>query len=66
MVRIKLDLTEQHPSQDALLKKWQILGPPTLLFLADPQREQRELRLTGTYNAAQLIQNIHQLQEAAP
>ncbi len=66
VVRIKLDLTEQHPSQDALLKKWQILGPPTLLFLADPQREQRELRLTGAYNAAQLIQNIHQLQEAAP
>ena len=66
VVRIKLDLTEQHPSQDALLKKWQILGPPTMLFLGAQQQEQRDLRLTGTFNAPQLIQNIHQLSEVSP
>ncbi|MBF4521010.1 protein-disulfide reductase DsbD [Acinetobacter towneri] len=66
VVRIKLDLTEQHPSQDALLKKWQILGPPTMLFLGAQRQEQRDLRLTGTFNAPQLIQNIHQLSEVSP
>lgn len=61
VIRIKLDLTHYEASQDIILKQWQILGPPTVLFLAPNQKEQRNLRLTGTYTAVQLIQNIQKL-----
>lgn len=64
VVRIKLDLTEYHPSQDDLLRDWQILGPPTMIFLNSQQQEQRALRLTGTFTATQLIQRLQQLQQA--
>lgn len=63
ITRIKLDLTQYEASQDIILKQWQILGPPTVLFLAPNQKEQRDLRLTGTYTASQLIQNIQKLNE---
>lgn len=61
VIRIKLDLTQYEAAQDIILKQWQILGPPTVLFLAPNQKEQRNLRLTGTYTAVQLIQNIQKL-----
>lgn len=78
VTRIKLDLTTYEASQDEILKQWQILGPPTMLFIqADATQnsinessanetihlEQRNLRLTGTYNAAQLIGNIQKIRE---
>ncbi|QBQ15861.1 protein-disulfide reductase DsbD [Acinetobacter haemolyticus] len=63
VIRIKLDLTQYEASQDIILKQWQILGPPTILFLSPNQKEQRDLRLTGTYTASQLIQNIQKLNE---
>ena len=56
--RIKLDLTQYHHSQDELLKKWQILGPPTFIFLDSAHQEQRDLRLTGTFTAAELLRRL--------
>lgn len=63
VVRIKLDLTHPEASQDALLKKWQILGPPTMIFLNSQQQEMRDLRLTGTFTAAQFLQKLVQLKQ---
>lgn len=63
VVRIKLDLTHPEASQDALLKKWQILGPPTMIFLNSRQQEMRDLRLTGTFTAAQFLQKLAQLKQ---
>lgn len=63
VTRIKLDLTHYEASQDVILKEWQILGPPTILFVAPEQQERRALRLTGTFNAPQLINNIQRLHE---
>nr|WP_228259982.1 protein-disulfide reductase DsbD [Acinetobacter sp. ANC 4779] len=62
IARIKLDLSTYHSSQDEILKKWQILGPPTMIMLDASHQEQRELRLTGTFSAAQLITRLAQLQ----
>lgn len=62
IARIKLDLTNYHSSQDELLKQWQILGPPTMIMLDVSHQEQRELRLTGTFSAAQLLARLEQLQ----
>lgn len=61
MVRIKLDLTHYEASQDVILKNWQILGPPTVLFLDSNHQEIRDLRLTGTYKVKQLVQNIQSM-----
>ncbi|QOW46198.1 MULTISPECIES: protein-disulfide reductase DsbD [Acinetobacter] len=63
VVRIKLDLTHPEASQDALLKKWQILGPPTMIFLNAQQQEMRDLRLTGTFTAPQFLQKLVQLKQ---
>lgn len=57
--RIKLDLTEYEASQDIVLKDWQILGPPTMTFLDTEHQEQRNLRLTGTFSAAQLLSRLN-------
>ncbi|WP_111885240.1 protein-disulfide reductase DsbD [Acinetobacter sp. CFCC 11171] len=59
VARIKLDLTEYEVSQDVILKEWQILGPPTLIFLDTEHQEQRNLRLTGTFSAAQLLSRLN-------
>ena len=60
---IKLDLTHYNESQDIILKEWEVLGPPTLLILNADGTEQRALRLTGTFNAKQLIQQLQQAQQ---
>ena len=58
---IQLDLSDYDPSQDALLKKFEILGPPTLLFFDTAAQEQRDLRLTGAFKAEQLIKQLQQM-----
>ncbi|AOA59961.1 thiol:disulfide interchange protein [Acinetobacter larvae] len=62
LVRIKLDLTHYHPSQEQILQQHEILGPPTMLFLNPEGQEQRELRLTGSFSASKFIQQMQRLQ----
>ena len=59
VARIKLDLTEYEASQDVVLKEWQILGPPTMIFLDEQHQEQRDMRLTGTFSAEQLLSRLN-------
>lgn len=61
--RIKLDITDYHASQDELLKKWQVLGPPTMILLNSDHQELRNLRLTGTFSAEQLIGRLQQFDQ---
>lgn len=56
--RIKLDLSHYQPSQNEILSEREILGPPTVLFLQPDGQEKRELRLTGAFNAEQLIRQL--------
>lgn len=61
IVLIKLDLSQQHESHHTLLKRFEILGPPTILFI-DPQgRERRQLRITGSFKADQLVRTLNHL-----
>ncbi|MFZ0024215.1 protein-disulfide reductase DsbD [Acinetobacter sp.] len=59
IARIKLDLTEYEASQDLVLKEWKILGPPTMIFLDEQHQEQRNMRLTGTFSAEQLLSRLN-------
>ena len=55
---IKLDLSQYDASQDVILKKYEILGPPTLLFMSPQAQEMRGLRLTGTFKADSLLEKM--------
>ncbi|RLZ10298.1 protein-disulfide reductase DsbD [Acinetobacter sp. 2JN-4] len=55
---IKLDLSQYDASHQTLLKQWDILGPPTYLFLDQQQQEIRSLRLTGAFKKADLLQQL--------
>lgn len=60
--KIKLDLSQYDASQQEILNRWQMLGPPTVLFLNAQVEEQRSLRLTGEFKLTQLLQRLEQLQ----
>ncbi|HEX5381855.1 MAG TPA: protein-disulfide reductase DsbD [Acinetobacter sp.] len=57
---IKLDLSHYDASHQQLLNQWDILGPPTYLFLNAQQQEVRGLRLTGAFSEAELLQQLKQ------
>ena len=59
---IKLDLSQYDSSHQALLNQWDILGPPTYLFLNSSYQEIRGLRLTGTFTEAELLQQLEKFQ----
>lgn len=49
------DVTDNTPAQQALLREYGIIGPPTILFI-DPQgNEVRSARITGEVNATQFM-----------
>lgn len=60
---IKLDLSHYDASHQQLLNQWDILGPPTYLFLTPQQQEMRGLRLTGAFSEAELLQQLQQFQQ---
>ena len=60
---IKLDLSQYDLSHQNLLNQWDILGPPTYLFLDQQKKEIRALRLTGALQKSELIQQLAALKE---
>ena len=60
---IKLDLSAYDATHQALLNQWDILGPPTYLFLDPKQQEIRGLRLTGAFTEAELIKQVSVFQK---
>jgi thiol:disulfide interchange protein DsbD len=60
---IKLDLSDYDATHQALLNKWDILGPPTYLFLDTTQREIRGLRLTGAFSETELLKQLELFQQ---
>jgi len=54
-------LSHYDQSHEALLKQWNILGPPTYLFLSPEQKEIRALRLTGAFSQQELLQQLASL-----
>lgn len=62
---IKLDLSQYNASHQTLLNQWEILGPPTYLFLNEQQQEIRGLRLTGAFSEAELLAQLQRLNQGA-
>ncbi len=58
---IKVDVTENSPSQKALLKHFQILGLPAVLFFNQAGEEIKSARLAGFVNAEDFLAHLEHL-----
>jgi thiol:disulfide interchange protein DsbD len=58
---IKIDMTENTPAHQHLLKSLSVFGPPTMLFFDNQGNEYRSRRLVGHVDAEQLLQHLASL-----
>ena len=53
---LRLDVTTDTPASKALLQRYQVPGPPTLIWLGPEGQERRARRITGEVDAATFVQ----------
>jgi thiol:disulfide interchange protein DsbD len=53
---LRPDVTASNAASRALLQRFQVLGPPTLLWIGPDGEERRAQRITGEVNAEQFLQ----------
>jgi len=63
LVPIRVDLTQRHPDQEALLKRYQIRGVPTILFLNSEGTEEKGLRIESYVGIAEVLKRMKQVVE---
>ena len=56
VMRLRADITEGNAAQQALMRKYQIIGPPTLMLFDAQGRERRDARLVGEFTVKDLLQ----------
>lgn len=61
---IRIDITNNTISDQALLKKFQLFGPPALLFFSPEGQEIRSARMIGFQNPTQFQQTLNQLHKS--
>lgn len=52
---LRPDVTKTNPASRALLNRYQVMGPPTLLLIGPDGVERRSQRITGEVDASQFI-----------
>lgn len=58
---LRADVTANDPVDQALLKHFDVQGPPTIIFYAKDGRERRELRLVGFLPANRFLDHLGKL-----
>jgi len=58
---IRVDLTQRHPDQEVLLKRYRIRGVPTIVFLNDRGEEQTGSRIESYVNKGELLKRMEQV-----
>jgi thiol:disulfide interchange protein DsbD len=58
---LKVDLTDNTPAQQAILKQLKVFGPPTMVFYAADGQEYPNQRLIGHVSAAEMQAHLAQL-----
>jgi thiol:disulfide interchange protein DsbD len=53
---LRPDVTESNAASRALLSRFEVLGPPTLLWIGPDGEERRSQRITGAVDAEQFLQ----------
>lgn len=60
VVLLKADVTENDATDKALLKHFNLFGPPAILFFDDQASERKQFRLVGFISADNFAQHIEQ------
>lgn len=60
---LRPDVTRSDAASRELLARYQVLGPPTLLWIGPDGEERRERRITGEVGARDFLQNWNQTRE---
>lgn len=58
---LQVDMTQNSPENDAIMKKFNVLGLPTILFFDEQGQEMTQSRVTGFLNAEQFLAWLNQL-----
>lgn len=61
MVTLQADVTANDETDQVLLKRFGIIGPPAILFFGPDGRERREYRLVGFLEAARFAEHLRSL-----
>lgn len=61
MVTLQADVTANDETDQVLLKRFGIVGPPAILFFGPDGRERREYRLVGFLEAARFAEHLRSL-----
>ncbi len=59
---LQADITSNDENAQALLKRFALFGPPSVLFFNRQGQEVRALRVMGSMNAEQFVAHIKPLQ----
>lgn len=60
---LRPDVTQTDPASRELLNRYQVMGPPTLLFIGPDGEERRTQRITGEVDASQFLNRWDQTRE---
>ena len=63
---LRPDVTANDATDQALMRAWQVVGPPTLLLIAPDGRERRALRTTGEIEPAQFLERLERARAGDP
>ncbi len=61
---VRLDVTDDNAASRELLGRYQVPGPPTLLWIAPDGQERRASRITGEVDAKVFLQNWNSTRDA--
>jgi len=63
MLLLQADVTANDAADQALLKRFGLIGPPAILFFDKEGREQRNLRVVGFMPADQFVKRLQAIKE---
>jgi len=58
---VQADVTEEGAAARELLRRFQLVGPPAILFFGPDQREQKAFRIVGTMDSEAFLAHIERL-----
>ncbi len=56
---VRPDVTRNDAIDQALLKRWSVMGPPTLILVGPDGVERRDLRVVGEINAGDFLEHLN-------
>ncbi|TVP89855.1 MAG: protein-disulfide reductase DsbD [Pseudomonadaceae bacterium] len=64
MQQLRLDVTSSNAASRGLLERYQVMGPPSILWIGPDGEERRELRITGEIDAARFLSHLQQVKQS--